>query len=338
MRRNRLIRRASLALAFAVTGCTITTGSSDSCSPDSTVAGCVQGSSGYSCTGAATPEQSSPSLNCSTGVANAGSTLYCCIVGTGTSCAPDTTVANCAGGSQGYSCTGSDTPPESDSALSCGAGIPGNAGSTLYCCTTGGADGGGICTPDTTVANCMGPSIGYSCTGANSPPQSNSSLNCGPGAPGDAGSTLYCCTSNATGAEGGNDGGGESGSDAVSDSGNDALNDSGLETGVDSGICAVGADTGSPSCDQCIDSLCCPALVACGSPDAAGVDDAGATACEQLIQCTLDCRAGNPDAGVDGGSLSDCETICNPSYTVSEQQNANALLQCQATSCTQQCQ
>jgi hypothetical protein len=264
-----LVRRASLALGFAVTACTITTTSSDSCSMDSTVTGCAQGSSGYSCTGSATPAQSTPSLNCGAGVAgNAMSTLYCCVAAgtTATTCAPDITVSNCAGTSQGYSCSGSDTPAH---------GYP--------------------------------------------------SLSCGPGAPGDAGSTLYCCT-NAASADGGND----VGTDAVADGGNDAF--------IDGGTCSVGADTGSPTCDQCFDSLCCAALVACATPDAAGVNDAGASACEQLLQCTLDCLAGNPDAGVDAGTLSGCEAICNPIYTAPEQQSANALLQCQATNCTQQCQ
>jgi hypothetical protein len=327
-----LIRRASLVLAFAITGCTITTGSSDSCAPDSTIPGCVQGSSGYSCTGAFTPEETFSSLICSQGVAgNAGSMLYCCIAAgvTATTCAPDITVSNCASTSQGYSCTGSDTPPQSDPTLSCGTGSPGNAGSTLYCCTTGGADGGGSCALDTTVASCVGPSVGYSCSGSATPPQSNSSLSCGPGAPGDAGSMLYCCTSNATGADSGND---------AADGGTDAPIDNGSETSVEGGVCAIGADTGSASCDQCLDSLCCTALVACGTLDAAGANDAGASACEQLLQCILDCVAGNPDAGVSAGSQSSCEAICNPSYTPSEQQSASALLQCQMGNCTQQCQ
>ena len=123
-----------------------------------------------------------------------------------------------------------------------------------------------------------------------------------------------------------------------SDGGDGALVDGAYETGVDGGTCAVSADTGSPNCDQCIDSQCCTALVACGTPDAAGVDDAGASACEQLLGCTLDCLAGNPDAGLDAGSMGDCQALCNPSYTLSEQQNASALLQCQTTSCSAQCQ
>src|SRR5579864_3370032 len=136
MGHKHLVRRVLLVLAFAITGCTITTGPSDSCAPDSSVAGCVQGSSGYSCTGAATPEVSiGSSLNCSIGTPiDATTTLFCCISGSSTTtCAPDTTVSNCASSSQGYSCTGSDTPQQSDSSLNCGKGTPGNAGSTLYC-------------------------------------------------------------------------------------------------------------------------------------------------------------------------------------------------------------
>jgi hypothetical protein len=297
-----LVRRALLAVAFAVTGCTVTTSSSDSCSPDSTVVGCTQGSTGYSCTGLADPAQASPSLNCSTGVpGNAGSMLFCCVAGSAssTTCAPDITVTSCPTTSQGYSCTGSDTPPEGDPSLSCGPGAPGNAGSTLYCCVSNaGADSGS---------------------------------DVGVDAGGDVASEGGADASNdALASDGANDA-------AASDGGNDALVDAGFETG-DGGTCAIGADTGSPSCDQCVDSACCTALVACGTPDDAGSDDAGASACEQLLQCTLDCLAGNPDAGLDAGSLSDCQAICNPSYTLTEQQNANALIQCQATNCAPQCQ
>jgi hypothetical protein len=50
------------------------------CAPDYTVAGCVSGSIGFSCTGTDSPDMGDPSLTCSVGVAgNAGSTLYCCV-------------------------------------------------------------------------------------------------------------------------------------------------------------------------------------------------------------------------------------------------------------------
>jgi hypothetical protein len=276
------VRRASLAIALAITGCTITTSSSDSCSIDPTVTGCTQGSSGYSCTGSTTPVSSVSPLVCSPGVeGSAGATLFCCVSGgaVGTTCAPDVTVSNCADTTQGYSCTGSDTPEQDYSSLSCGAGISGNAGSTLYCCTSSaGADGGN-----------------------------------------DAGAV-----------------GSDSGGNIVPDSTSDTADQT--DGGADAGTCGITADTGNSTCDQCVDSMCCDSLVACGTADDAGADDAGASACEQLLQCTLACLTGNPDAGVPAGTLTDCQALCSPSYSTAEQQNANALLQCLTNSCSQPCQ
>jgi hypothetical protein len=114
----------------------------------------------------------------------------------------------------------------------------------------------------------------------------------------------------------------------VSDAGGDAIVDGG---------CAVSINTGSPTCNQCVQSQCCAAVSSCGTPDDAGVDDAGNTACELLLKCTLDCVAGNSEAGVDGGSTSSCEASCSPTYTQAEQQSASAVLSCRAASCSPQC-
>ncbi len=321
-----------LLLLLAIGSCTVTTGTTGTCSPDSTVAGCVASSIGYSCTGSATPDESNASLNCSSGTpGNAGSTLYCCapLPGPGT-CAPDSTIANCPTSSTGYSCTGTDTPPESYPLVTCGTGIPGNAGATLYCCTSGGTDAGSpeagaTCMVDPTVSGCAAGSTGYSCVGGATPLQTNGALTCGSGTPGNAGSTLYCCTSGGATADAG---------DAAAETGPDAATDA----AADGGVCAVSAATGSAACDQCLNAQCCSALVSCDTADSAGRNDAGATACEQLAQCLLDCLAGNPDAGVDGGTLSDCQTACNPSYSAGAQQSATALLQCQSMTCSTQCQ
>ena len=328
-----------MALALAFTGCTVTT-TNDQCSADSTVL-CSQGS-GYSCAGQQTPAQTDSTLVCSTGTAgNAGSTLYCCATGgtvSGT-CAPDPTVANCAAGSAGYSCTGSDTPPQADTALSCGSGIPGNAGSTLYCCTTAGADGGGTCSADPNPSNCTAGSTTFDCTGSATPAQSNPTAICSAGAPGDGGLMVFCCTGVVNVA----DGGSEAGVDAGPESGGDAIADVGVGVDAapdssDGGVCSVGASSGSAACDQCLSTQCCAQLVACDTPDEAGVDDAGNSACESILSCLDACVTGNPDAGVPPESLSMCETDCGNAYSPQEQQAATNLVQCQASSCAQACQ
>jgi hypothetical protein len=43
-------------------------------------------------------------------------------------------VQGCAGDSFGFSCTGSDTPDEADSSLTCSTATPAS-GALLYCCT-----------------------------------------------------------------------------------------------------------------------------------------------------------------------------------------------------------
>ncbi len=132
-----------VACLGVVTGCTASATVSppapgSTCAPDSTVVGCSSPSTGYSCTGSDTPADSDATLECSVGEAgNAGSTVYCCLSGTfsSSSCAPDSTVAGCQGGSFGFSCLASDSPDDTDSTLVCSTGVAGNAGATLYCCT-----------------------------------------------------------------------------------------------------------------------------------------------------------------------------------------------------------
>ncbi len=130
---------ATTALASALcTGCTsqtVTATTAPGCSPDSTVIGCA-GSAGFSCSTNETPEQTDPSLVCSDGVPGGGGlTLYCCVQFRSSSCGPDPTVQNCPGSSIGFSCTGAQSPEDTDPSLRCGPGALGNAGSLLYCCS-----------------------------------------------------------------------------------------------------------------------------------------------------------------------------------------------------------
>ncbi|HEY4016409.1 MAG TPA: hypothetical protein VGM06_23905 [Polyangiaceae bacterium] len=109
------------------------------------------------------------------------------------SCAADDTVAGCGSPSTGYSCTGADTPADSDPTLACSVGEAGNAGSTIYCCLSGSFTAS-TCGPDDTVAGCAPGSFGFSCAASDTPDQTDSTLVCSVGVAGNAGSTLYCCT------------------------------------------------------------------------------------------------------------------------------------------------
>lgn len=161
-----------------------------SCGADPNVTGCTTGSTGYTCTGAATPDAS---LNCSTGVPGIGSTTVYCCGGTAGTCAPDSTVAGCATGSAGYTCTGSVRPDASGS-LQCSTGVSEPSGGTGYCCYTTSTTTAPTCTVDSTVTGCTGGSYGFACTSTNQPSDENTNLVCGPGAAGNDGNTLYCCT------------------------------------------------------------------------------------------------------------------------------------------------
>jgi hypothetical protein len=102
-------------------------------------------------------------------------------------------VQGCPANADGFSCTGGDTPEQSNSSLYCSDGVQGNAGSLLYCCVTFSVQQI-TCAPDPTVQGCISSSIGFSCTGGDTPEQGDPSLVCSQGVPGNAGSLLYCCT------------------------------------------------------------------------------------------------------------------------------------------------
>ncbi|MGO9832866.1 MAG: hypothetical protein ACLP1X_01485 [Polyangiaceae bacterium] len=182
----------------------ITTG----CTVDTTVTGCADPSTGYSCTGTVPPDQMDSTLECSIGVADAtDATLldYCCLTGitfTAGTCAQDDTVTCPTPGSFGFSCDGTDTPDMDDSTLTC---TPGTADPTDFCCISGGGTSTTIvittgCTVDTTVTGCADPSTGYSCTGTDPPDEADPTLECSIGVADATDATLldYCCLTGVT--------------------------------------------------------------------------------------------------------------------------------------------
>jgi hypothetical protein len=261
----------ALFLVVAATGCSVTVtppATGPTCSPDSTVTGCTGGASGFSCTGADTPDQSNASLICSDGVASGGDIVYCCVEFASTvttTCAADSTVSGCTGASIGFSCTGTDTPEQADSSLNCSAGVAGNAGSTLFCCLP--TSGATTCAADSTVAGCVGGALGYSCTGTDTPDQTNSALYCSNGVAGNAGSTLFCCVTFATTtscAADGNVQGCAAGSIGFSCSGGDTpeIGDPSLTCSV--GVAGSGATAG--------DTIYCCATATTASADTCAAD------------------------------------------------------------------
>jgi len=107
-----------------------------SCGYDSSVP-CVAGA-GYSCAiGASPPDSSDPTLVCSTPTTTATDDEYCCYTNTitppaGATCAQDPSVSGCAPGSFGFSCSGTDSPTDDFSGITCSAGV--GTAPTTYCC------------------------------------------------------------------------------------------------------------------------------------------------------------------------------------------------------------
>jgi hypothetical protein len=112
--------------------------------------------------------------------------------------------------------------------------------------------------------------------------------------------------------------------------------DTGTTPATDAGedapaTCAVALSTGDATCDTCVATSCCTQLTGCDTPDDAGVDDAGFSACEQLLGCINDFNT-SADGGTDGGAAA-----CNSSYSSGEQTSATAVLTCIESSCATQC-
>jgi len=186
-----------LAVAgVAAAGCTatVTAGSSDSCSQDSSLQ-CVTGTQGWSCTGpAAQPEDYNQDLVCSTD----GAGDYCCSTST---CTYDSSVSTCVTGAVGYSCaTGAQPPDSADPSLVCS--VPATSNNVdLYCCytSTTAYPSGATCQQDPTITGCApdgagNPSYGFSCSGSDMPTDDFSGLNCSSPTMDGSGNSLYCCS------------------------------------------------------------------------------------------------------------------------------------------------
>jgi hypothetical protein len=132
---------AMLVVFLGVAGCSSSSSppapppGGDTCASDDAVAGCVNGTSGYSCNaGANPPDEGDPTLVCSEPTPSGDLDLYCCytntVVAASATCSEDFTVPCPDPDEYGFSCTGDDSPSDDYSNLNCSAPV----GNT-YCCT-----------------------------------------------------------------------------------------------------------------------------------------------------------------------------------------------------------
>ena len=100
------------------------------------------GATGYSCaTGAAPPDSQDATLVCSTATNANGVDTYCCYTDTNTAsgtCTDDPSIVGCQPNSEGtpsygFSCTGTDTPDQDFSNITCSTPTDGTS-ATNYCC------------------------------------------------------------------------------------------------------------------------------------------------------------------------------------------------------------
>ncbi|HLK38241.1 MAG TPA: hypothetical protein VKU41_15870 [Polyangiaceae bacterium] len=113
----------------------------------------------------------------------------------------------------------------------------------------------------------------------------------------------------------------------------------GPDTGVilEAATCNTTVTSGSAACDMCLQANCCQQVVACDTPDDAGVDDAGLSMCEKLIGCVSDCVSPPAGSNVDAGTTSSCFSTCGASYSTAEVNAANTLVSCTTASCASMC-
>ena len=158
------------------------------CYVDTTLAGCVNDSFGFRCTGETSPSEADASLACSTPVTGAAGKAYCCSSAVpAPTCTADLTVTACRGTEISYSCVGSDAPNQNDSSTACARLGDSNGGAnTAYCCLPF-QQSMNACV-ESSAPSCANGDYAFSCAGPNTPDQTNPALTCK-----GAGAQLFCC-------------------------------------------------------------------------------------------------------------------------------------------------
>jgi hypothetical protein len=180
-----------------------------SCTVDTTLTCPDPTSYGFTCPGgSASPDSGDAALICSTPVTDAsGNDTYCCTDTGGTSsggsssggttagCSADGTLAcDTSKGEVGVDCTGGATPAADANfgGYICSDPATQSDGSDGYCCATGFT--GSTCVQDPSVDSCAYPSVGFSCTGSDTPDMADGSLSCSTGVQDPTtGDMLFCC-------------------------------------------------------------------------------------------------------------------------------------------------
>jgi hypothetical protein len=176
--------------------------SGDSCAVDDSVtATCEYPSYGFTCTGSDGPDTGDSSLVCSEPGGNG--MQYCCTDGSGggsgssggssgssggttPTCAADTSL-QCDAGAYGVTCDAGAELATDDPSYICSTPTMNSDGSSGYCCVENFTDSS--CTADPSL-DCQDPSIGFTCTGTDSPSDSDTTLTCS--TPGGNG-MQFCC-------------------------------------------------------------------------------------------------------------------------------------------------
>jgi hypothetical protein len=133
------------------------------------------------------------------------------------------------------------------------------------------------------------------------------------------------------------DGGGSSSGSSSGSTSSSGSSSGSAEASTDAGTCTANVTVGSAACDNCIKASCCTELTACDTADDAGLDDAGNTACENLLGCALSYAAAN-DAAVGSGDLNTCAGATTDAAPSGATATATTLLNCAMAHCAAQCQ
>jgi hypothetical protein len=181
--------------------CCIWFPSGGGCAPDPSVTGCLFPSYGFSCSVPGdTPDTFDCTLNCSV---DNGSGTFCCVdngvcgagnggsSSGGSTCVADLSLS-CDPGTDGVDCPAGRNPEMDLPGYLCSNPSPQSDGTDGYCCATGFS--GSTCMQNSSVPGCVYPTIGFSCTGSDTPDMADPSLTCSaPVTDPTTGDPMYCC-------------------------------------------------------------------------------------------------------------------------------------------------
>ncbi len=256
----------------------------------------IPGTLGYACSDPNTLPTEEYSLgSCSLGQAVGSDTEYCCQPPSsfGSTCSVDTSVTSCGTGVSYYTCSGTDAPSSTDSTLACGGSKRQGCLPRHTACQPA-STASSTCSVDSTITLC-GSAVGYTCTGVGTPRTFDPTLTCGPGVASGSGAA-FCCIPPGSGDT--QDASNVDAGDNTEASVTPDSSTSGDDATEESPVRPISVDTGNADCSACTEASCCNELVACDTPDDAGVDSTGHTQCEiswvASVRASRKSRSGRP--------------------------------------------